>query len=90
MKSFIFSKMGYPHITRAMLGPSLMRFCQTSGLDEEVLLNILPVHQTSHHLILSYGDTWKTKSTLQNLQQSLFLHFWNNKNLIKHYVYNYF
>ena len=49
MKSFIFSKMGHPHITIAMLGPSLMRSCQTSGLDKEVLLNILPVHKTSHH-----------------------------------------
>ena len=47
MKSFIFSKMGHPHITIAMLGPSLMRSCEISGLDEEVLLNILPVHETS-------------------------------------------
>ena len=49
MKSFIFNKMGYPHITIAMLSPSLMRSWQTSGLDEEVLLNILSIHQISHH-----------------------------------------
>ena len=88
MKSFILGKMGNPHITIAMLGPSLMSSSQTSRLGEEVLLNILPVHQTSHHKIFSYGDTWETKFTLQNL--SLFLHFWNNKILIKHYFYNYF
>ena len=90
MKSFIFSEMGHPHITIAMLGPSLMRSCQRSRVDEEVFLNILHIHQISHHLFLSYGDTWKTKSTLQNLQQLLFLYIWNNKILIKHYVYNYF
>ena len=84
MKSFIFNKTGHAHITIVMLGPSLMKSCQTSGLDEEVLLNILPVYQTSQHLIFSFADTWKTKSTQQNLQQFLFLHFWNNKILIKH------
>ena len=49
MKSFIFSKMGHSDITIVILEPSLMQSYQTSGLDKEVLLNILPIHQTLHH-----------------------------------------
>ena len=45
----IFNKMGHFLITIAMLGPSLMSFCQTGGLDKEVSLNTLSVHQTLDH-----------------------------------------
>ena len=75
--------MGHPHITIAMLGPSFDEVLPNKWTGRRGSVEYLPVHQTSYHEIFSDGDTWKTKSTLQNLQQSLFLHFWNNKILIK-------
>lgn len=55
MKSCIFSKMGYPHITIGMLSPPLMKTWQTDELDEKVLFKILPDHLTSHHVLFLWG-----------------------------------
>ena len=45
--------MGDPQTTKKMLDPSLMKSCQTGGLDGGVWLNTFHVPQISHHFVLS-------------------------------------
>lgn len=51
----IFNKIRQPHTSIAKLNSSWMRSCQTRGLEEEVLLNTLRVHQTLYYKTIFTG-----------------------------------
>ena len=68
--------MGHPHITIVMIGPSLMTFCQTSGLGKEVLLNIFPFTRSHSIRFLLMGipknKVYATKpAILANLREAI-------------------
>ena len=48
-EDFCLIKMEHPQTTKKRLNPSLMKSCQTGGLDKGVLLDTLHGSQISHH-----------------------------------------